>query len=571
MSDTRPSSSSSKKGKSTLKIPLRGRAVLSNPVYNRGTAFSKVERQELKLAGLLPNRVSTPEMQKERQLRALRRKKDDLERYIGLTELQDRNECLFYQLLHEHIDEMLPIVYTPTVGLACQKYSHILPRTRGLWITPDHGGCIEEVLRNCGIDDVKLIVVTDNERILGLGDQGAGGMGIPIGKLALYTVGAGIDPSQCLPISLDVGTGNEYLLSDPLYAGYQASRLRGPAYDAFVEEFIVAVKKVFPNALLQWEDFKKNNAMNLLERYRKRLLCFNDDIQGTAAVGLAGVLSAQRVTGIKTPKQRVVILGAGAAGVGIADLIRDRFARDGLSGDDLEASVAVLDSKGLLVEGRTFADPYKSRVAWSKGVAERFGLSPDEPTDLLTVIQKVKPTVLIGTTGVPDTFTEPMIREMALHCDRPAVFPFSNPTANAEAKPIDVLSWTDGKALVATGSPFDDVVINDRTIQISQGNNVYIFPGVGLGALVAQATEICDSMFAIAAETVANMVDNATLETGALYPPLTQLRPISRAIAVAVAKEAMEKGLAKKISDEELDSRITDATWDASYPEIIVG
>jgi len=552
----------------TLEIPERGRAVLTHPMYNRGSAFTIEERQALGLTGLLPNRVSTPEMQKQRQLRGLNKKTNDLDKFIQLSELQDRNEHLFYQMLEEHIDEMLPIVYTPTVGKVCQKYSHILRRTRGLWITPDHGGRIEDVLRSSPYDDVKLIVVTDNERILGLGDQGAGGMGIPIGKLALYTVGAGINPCQCLPISLDVGTDNEYLLKDPLYAGYQAPRLRGPAYDAFVDEFIQAVKKVYPHALLQWEDFKKGNAISLLEKYRKELLCFNDDIQGTAAVGLAGVLSAQRVSGTPSSEQRVVILGAGAAGVGIRDLIIERFSRDGVEGDDLLASVAVLDSRGLLTDGRSYSDPYKERVAWPAAIAERYGLSPEGGADLQEVIEKVKPTVLIGTSGVPDTFTEPMVRAMAEHCERPAIFPFSNPTANAEAKPVDLLTWTNGKALVATGSPFANVDINGRSIKIGQGNNVYIFPGVGLGALVAGAREVSDSMFTVAAEMLAARVDEATLATGSLYPPLQGLRPISRAIAKAVALEAMAKGLADTCSEDELERRLEETIWSPVYPKI---
>ncbi len=421
------------------------------------------------------------------------------------------------------------------------------------------------MLRRCPFDEVQLIVATDNERILGLGDQGAGGMGIPIGKLALYTVAAGIDPGTCLPISLDVGTDNQELLDDPLYVGYPHKRLRGPEYDALVDEFVRAVAEVYPNALLQWEDFKKQNAINLLDRYRDEILSFNDDIQGTAAVAVAGVMAAARVTKTAPKDERIVILGAGAAGVGIARLLKDHFERHGVSGDALNRSVAVLDSKGLLVEGRELGDAYKKDFAWTRDLVQASGLDPDGPLDLAHVVNALKPTVLIGTSGQPGTFTEDIIREMAKHVEQPAVFPFSNPTSKAEATPADILKWTDGRALVATGSPFEPVEINGNVRRIGQGNNVYIFPGVGLGALAAKASKITEPMFTVAANALGNYVSEATLATGSLFPPLPELRSISRKIAERVARQAMEDGVATEIDDGELKDRLDELMWSPEY------
>lgn len=551
-----------------LEVPLRGRALLAHPMYNKGTAFTAEERQTFGLEGMLPNRASSNEVQKKRTYQAIIRKEDAIERYIGLAALQDRNEVLFYQLLEEHLDEFLPIVYTPTVGQACKKYSHIFRRGRGLWITPRDQGRIDEVLGNAPYEDVRLIVVTDNERILGLGDLGAGGIGIPIGKLALYTVAAGIHPSQCLPISLDVGTDNEELLNDELYVGVRERRLRGEAYDDLVEEFVQAVKRRFPNALLQWEDFKKANAFRLLDRYADRLLSFNDDIQGTAAVTLAGVMAGCRIVNRPASDQRVVILGAGAAGIGIARQLREWLRRDGVEGESLTRAIAVLDSRGLLVDDGDLSDEYKKEFAWQPEDARAIGIDPGGDRDLATVVEKLQPTVLLGTSGQPGIFTEDVIRSMDQGTDRPIILPISNPTANTEARPEDLIRWTDGRALVATGSPFGPVNFNDQTHEIAQGNNVYIFPGVGLGALAVDATAITDKLFTVAAEALAACISEDDLDAGRLYPPMRGLRDITRFIALEVAHACIDEGLGEA-PEGGIEDRIDHLMWRPEYPEYI--
>src|SRR6266496_5895899 len=437
-------------GNLRLEVPYRGTQLLRHPMYTKSSAFSPEERKAFGLEGLLPSAVSTMEMQEERAYANIMRKTDPLEKYIGLSALQGRNEHLFYRLLIDHIEEFLPIVYTPTVGRACQEFSHIFRRARGLWITPGHRGRIFEVLGNAPFDDVRLIVVTDNERILGLGDQGAGGMGIPIGKLALYTAAAGIHPSQTLPVSLDVGTDNPGLLEDDLYIGWRQPRLRGEAYDQILDEFVRAVKLRFPKALLQWEDFKQWNAFRLLDRYRDELPSFNDDIQGTAATVLGGLLAGGRATGTPLNSQRVVVVGAGAAGIGIARLVRTALAAAGLQGEDLLRALALVDVDGLVVGSDL---EYRRDLSWSASLAESCGLG-ERSRDLRSVVRALKPTALIGASGAPGAFTEAAVRDMARHVARPLVFPLSNPTSQAEATPTDVLAWTDGRALVATGSPF---------------------------------------------------------------------------------------------------------------------
>ena len=556
-------------GWETIEIPYRGPLLLAHNMYNRGTAFSLEERDALDIAGLLPSRVRTIEEQAQRAYTQIAELGGGpLERYVALAELESRNAILFYRVLLDHLEELLPIVYTPTVGEACQRYSHIFRRGRGLWITPDHRGRIARVLRNAPYEDVRLIVVTDNERILGLGDQGAGGMGIPVGKLALYTVGAGIHPTQTLPISLDVGTDNEALLADPHYVGWRGRRLRGEPYDALVEEFVEAVKEVFPNALLQWEDFKKDNALRLLDRYRDRLLSFNDDIQGTAGIALAGIVAASRISGIPMERQRVVVMGAGAAGIGIARLLRAELKRLGVGGDDLVRAIAVLDSRGLLVGGRGGELGYKAELAWPAELAAAEGLDPEGDRGLLACVRALSPTVLIGTSGQPNTFTEAIVRAMAERCERPAIFPFSNPNSKSEAHPRDIVRWTDGRALIATGSPFDPVEYEGRTIHVAQGNNVYVFPGVGLGALASGATRIVEPMFAVAAHAIGELVSDEAIARGELYPPLRELRTISRAVAMAVGLHAMDAGVAPRISREELAARIDAMMWTPRYPRI---
>lgn len=552
-------------GNPRLEVPYRGTRLLRHPMYTKGTAFNREERKAFGLEGLLPTAVSTMEQQERRVYANIARKTDPLEKYIGLAALQDRNEHLFYRVLVDHIEEFLPIVYTPTVGRACQEFSHIFRRARGLWITPRDRGRIFEVLGNAPFDDTRLIVVTDNERILGLGDQGAGGMGIPIGKLALYTAAAGIHPARTLPVSLDVGTDNDALLADDLYLGWRFPRLRGAEYDSLVEEFVQAVKTRFPAALLQWEDFKKANAFRLLDRYRKVLTCFNDDIQGTAAVATAGMMAGCRVTGTPIADQRVVILGAGAAGIGIARLLRDTFRRAGLQGEALIRAIANLDSHGLVVDDEEIRDVHKRDFAWPASLAAKTGLAKGASRDLLSVVRAVKPTVLIGTSGEPGTFTEAIVREMARHVERPVIFPMSNPTSKSEAKPADLVAWTDGRALIATGSPFEPVSHKGRRISIGQGNNVFIFPGVGLGALVAEASEVTDGMFAVAAQRLADEVSAADLESGSLFPSTRDIRRVSARIAEAVVAEARDSGVGRPIPDDAIPLAVAAATWNPAY------
>jgi len=554
-----------KEGMPHLEVPCRGATLLRHPLYTKGTAFTAEERTAFGLEGLLPQATSTLEQQGRRAYANIVRKADPLERYVGLAALQDRNEHLFYRVLVDHIEELLPIVYTPTVGQACQTYSHIFRRGRGLWITPGHRGRIDEVLGNAPFEDVRLIVVTDNERILGLGDQGAGGMGIPIGKLALYTAAAGIPPWQTLPISLDVGTDNRELLEDDLYLGWRFPRLRGPEYDSLVEEFVQAVRRRFPRALLQWEDFKKANAFRLLDRYRRTIRSFNDDIQGTAAVAVAGLLAGARATGTPVKDQRVVILGAGAAGIGIARLVRDTLRRHGLAGDALVAAVASLDSHGLLVGDEPIADEHKREFAWPPALAARYGLAPGGGRDLERVVRAVRPTVLIGTSGEPRTFTEAVVREMARHVERPVIFPMSNPTSQSEAVPADLLDWTDGRALIATGSPFAPVERGGRRTVIGQGNNAFVFPGVGLGVLVSEAYQVTDGMFAAAAATLAAEVRPEDLAAGSLFPPIGELRRVTAHIAEAVVAQARDEGVGRPLADDAIGPCVHRAMWDPAY------
>ena len=556
-------------GNLKIDVSKRGKELLWDALLNKGTAFTEEERETFGLTGLLPSQVNTIEDQAERTYQAITCKPEPLEQYIGLRALQDRNETLFYRLLIEHLEEFMPVVYTPTVGEAGFHFSQIFRRGRGIWITPEHRGRIKELLASLGKPYVRLIVVTDNERILGLGDQGAGGMVIPIGKLALYAGCAGLHPSTTLPISIDVGTDNRHLLNDPQYVGYRHARLRGEEYDALIDEFVQAVKECFPEVLLQWEDFKKVNAFDLLARYQDELPSFNDDIQGTAAVVIAGLVAACRVIGEKLSDQRIAILGGGAAGVGIAHQLRGAFEREGKSADEISRAIAVLDSRGLIHTGRDGLDEHKKTFAWPHELATEHGLDPAEQIGLEQLVGAMKPTMLVGTSGVPGTFTEPVLREMAKHAKRPVVFPLSNPTAMTEAHPADVVQWTEGRALIATGSPFDPVEYEGRTINVSQGNNVYIFPGVGLGALAARATKVTDAMFTAAATDLADQVSAADLEAGKLYPPLADMRKITRSIAQAVARQAFNEGLAEADADTPIEDLIDELIWEPSYPTLV--
>lgn len=516
-------------------VSLRGAALLNDPLLNKGRAFSEAERRQLGLSGLLPPGVLTLEQQVELELERLAAKSDDLERYIGLAAIQDRNETLFHRLLVENLDALLPTVYTPTVGLACKQYSRARRRPRGLWITPDDVARIPELLHNAGRPGVRLIVATDNERVLGLGDQGAGGMGIAVGKLALYSAGAGVHPELVLPVSLDVGTDNVELLEDPFYLGWRHPRLRGGSYFEVVDAFVDAVAEVFPHAVVQWEDLKHHTAIEVLERYRRRLPSFNDDIQGTAAVTVAGILAALRVTGEPLTQQRVVLLGAGAAGTGIARLLGLALRTAGAGRDQAGRAVLLLDSRGLLYEGRSRLHPDQKPFACSAATLSMFGLDGGGPHDLETVVRHVRPTVLVGTSGTPGSFTEGALREMARHVARPIVLALSNPTSHAEATPEQIFAWAGDGALVATGSPFDAVGVSGRRRVVGQANNAFVFPGVGLGLIASQARAVTWEMFLEAARVLAASVDGERLAAGALYPPLSQLRRVSREVAIRIA------------------------------------
>lgn len=545
----------------------RGSGLLSDPLLNKGTAFTKEEREVFELDAMLPYQPTDSAHQLRRAEEHLTDRGDNpLEKYVAMTSLMDRNETLFYQVLAANVEELLPIVYTPTVGTAAMGYSHLFRRGRGLWITPDHKGRIFEILGHVRNEDVKLIVVTDNERILGLGDQGVGGMVIPIGKLALYTLGAGIHPAYTLPISLDVGTDNERLQNDDMYVGWRHPRLRGDEYYEFVDEFVAAVQRRWPDALLQWEDFKKVNAFTLLDRYRTTLPSFNDDIQGTAAVVVAAILAGCRATGTKLADQRVVLVGAGAAGVGIARHLHHEMEMVGVGGDDLFRAITLLDTGGLVAHDRPTMDDHKTSLAWPADMAHRFGLTGE--SELPAVIDAVHPTVLVGTTGEPGVFSEDIIRAVSANVERPVIMALSNPTSKTEAQPADVFRWTEGRALMATGSPFDTVEHEGTKLHVSQGNNVYVFPGIGMGAIVSGATEVTDSMFAAAANALADLVTDEDLAAGKLYPGLANLRPITRTIARAVAVAACESGVATKLTPDEVDAALNHEIWDLNYPTL---
>jgi malate dehydrogenase (oxaloacetate-decarboxylating)(NADP+) len=509
-------------------------AWLHDPTRNKGTAFSEEERDALGLRGLLPPRVSTLEQQAQRAMENLRRKPNDLEKYIFLMGLLDRNETLFYRIVLDHMPELMPIIYTPTVGQACQEYGHIFRRSRGLFVSANDRGHIARVLRNWPFEDVRVAVVTDGERILGLGDLGANGMGIPVGKLALYTACAGIPPAMCLPVTLDVGTDNETLLRDPLYIGLPQRRLRGNAYDEFIEEFIAAMQARFPRALVQLEDFGNANAFRLLRAYRDRLCLFDDDIQGTGAVALAGVLAALRITGRALADQKILFLGAGEAALGIGDTIVAAMADGGLSVEAARQRVWLVDSKGLVVSGRTDLNDNKRVYAH------------DHPflPDLLSAVEALRPTALIGVAGQPGVFTQPVLQAMARFNTRPIVFALSNPTRKQECTAEEAYTGTDGRAIFASGSPSAPQMVAGKSVVPGQGNNAYIFPGVGLAVVAYGITRVTDEMFLAAARALAGQVSAEDLARGSVYPPLERIRAVSTVIAAAVAEVAHRQGLA---------------------------
>ena len=539
-----------------IETSLTGQELLDTPLLNKGSAFPEAERREFGLLGLLPLHCSTIEEQLARTYENYRRKESDLERYVFLTALQDRNEILFYRLLQEHISEMMPIIYTPTVGEGCRQYSHVFRRPRGLYISYPHRHEIPALLANTPSQDVEVIVVTDGERILGLGDLGVGGMGIPIGKLSLYSVCAGIHPAATLPIMLDVGTDNPELLDDPLYLGWRHPRMRGQEYDAFVEAFVEAVKQQFPRVLLQWEDFAKQNAARLLERYRDRLCTFNDDIQGTGAVTVAGLLAAMKLLGSTLSEQRIVILGAGSSAIGICDQIVAAMIQAGRAEQDAKRKLWLVDSKGLVHKGRSNLESSKQKYAQPAAATETVGF--------LDVVKNVHPTVLLGTSGQRGAFSEDVTREMARHVARPVIFPLSNPTSKSEATPSDLLNWTAGRALIATGSPFPPVSQHGRSIKIGQCNNAFIFPGVGLGVIAAGARRVTDTMFSAAARVLSEFSPALSDPDGALFPPLESVREISYRVALAVQVEAVRAGLTS-LSLDALQRALTNKVWAPQY------
>jgi malic enzyme len=545
-------------------VRQRGRALIGHRLFNKDTAFSDAERDSLGLRGLLPPRITSIDEQVDLELEHVRRKGDELEQYIGLAALQDRNETLFYRLLCDNLEEFVPIVYTPTVGRACQQFSHIMRRPRGVWITPDDLGRMERLLRDAADGDVRLIVVTDNERILGLGDQGAGGMPIPIGKLALYTAAAGLYPAWTLPISLDVGTDRAELRDDPLYLGYRAPRLRGAEYDEVLEAFVEAVKTVFPSALLQWEDFKQHNALRILDRYRHRLPCFNDDIQGTGAVVLGGLLAARRAQG-GLRGERFMFIGAGAAGIGIARSVTRQLLSEGATAEEARQAMAMFNSRGLVHNGRDDVADDQLPHATDPGRFLAAGLTAAELDDPVAVARVHKPTILIGTTGKPGAFSEALIRELAANHEHPIILPLSNPDVNAEARAEDVIEWSAGRAIVATGSPSRDVEFGGHRRTIGQANNVFIFPGVGLGAVVAQAREVNDDAFLVAARTMAGLVADEPLANGTIYPPVSTLRSVARVIAEALVVHFRDSGYGRQLRDDQIPEAVDRAMWRPEY------
>ena len=529
--------------------------LLHNPLLNHGTAFTEEEREHLKLRGLLPPRVFSQERQVQRSLENYRKKPSDMEKYIYLIGLEDRNETLFYRLVMDNLEDMMPIIYTPTVGKACQEYAHIFRRPRGLYISAEDKGRVAEVVANWPHDDVEVIVVTDGERILGLGDLGVNGMGIPVGKLSLYTACAGIHPARTLPITLDVGTENEKLLNDPLYIGLPQRRLRGAEYDALIDEFMTAVTERYPNVMVQFEDFANLNAFRLLNKYRNAYCTFNDDIQGTAAVTLAGIYSSLRLTGGKLSEQKLLFLGAGEAGIGIADLIVSAMMDEGLSEAEAKHRCWFVDSRGLVESTRTDLAEHKLPYA------HEFAAQPD----LLSAVKALQPTGIIGVSGRGQMFTQPIVEKMAELNERPIVFALSNPTSNSECTAEEAYTWSDGRAIFASGSPFDPVEYKGKTYVPGQGNNSYIFPGVGLGVVAVKARHVPDEMFMAAARTLAQLVTEEDLAKGRVYPSLKRIREVSGAIGTAVAEVAFAKNLASVARPNDLPAYIEGQMFQPVY------
>ncbi|PFS16137.1 NAD-dependent malic enzyme [Bacillus cereus] len=552
----------------SLETTLRGVEVLSTPLLNKGVAFTQEERDELGLKGLLPPAVLTLDEQARRAYEQFCSQPDDLLKNVYLTALHDRNEVLFYRILTNHLREMLPIVYTPTVGVAIQRYSHEYRKPRGVYLSVNDPSGIEEAFANIGAtaENIDLVVVTDGEGILGIGDWGVGGINIAIGKLAVYTAAVGIDPSRVLPVILDVGTNREELLNNPFYIGNRHPRVTGEAYDEFIDTFVQAVGNKFPKALLHWEDFSSRNARKILDKYRHDVCTFNDDIQGTGAVSLAAVLSAVKASGVPLSEHRVVVFGAGTAGIGIADQVRDAMVRVGVSEEESYKRFWCIDRNGLVTDN--MEDLLDFQMPYARKEAEVSEWKQNDVIGLAEVVKHVKPTILIGTSTVAGAFKEEIIKEMASHVERPIILPMSNPTPLAEAKPVDLIEWTEGRALVATGSPFEPVTYNGVTYVIGQSNNALIFPGLGLGTIVVRASVMTDGMFAAAAEAVASMVDTSQLGAPIL-PEVEELRNISEMVAIEVAKVAVAEGVAREnLSDNDIKIAVKEAIWEPEYRQI---
>ena len=549
----------------TVTTPLFGFRLLSDPLLNKGTAFTEAERDVFELHGLLPPHIGTLGEQVSRRLMVLRRFTTDLERYAFLRELHDNNETLFFALLVENLEELLPIVYTPTVGAGCQQFSQLFRRPRGLFLSLPHQRRLDQILANPHFDRVEAIVLTDGERILGLGDQGAGGMGIPIGKLALYTGCGGLHPATTLPIMLDAGTDNQERLTDPLYLGWRHERVRGEEYDDFVEAVVSAIAARWPHVLLQWEDFAKNNASRLLERYRDRLCTFNDDVQGTAAVAAGTLLSAINVTGVPLAQQRIAVLGAGSAGCGIASLLLKLIVEAGLSEAEAARQFFMVDRDGLLVEGMAGLAPFQRPFQQQRAAIANWPLDHPDKVALLDVVRNARPTVLIGVSGQPGAFSEAVVRAMARNNRRPVIFSLSNPTSRAEATPEDIEEWTEGRAVIGTGSPYPPLTRNGRKFQVDQTNNSYIFPGVGLGVIAVKARRVTDTMFMAAAKALAEASPARDKPDNNLLPPVTALRDVAFAVALATALQAHTEGLTEGISADAIEAAIRAKIWPPLY------
>lgn len=553
-------------GQKYVEVDVDGYELINNPILNKGRSFTAEERAAFRLRGIVPPAYLSLDEIVDKNYQIVLNSSDDLERHIFLRNLQDRNETLFYAVLNKYIEAIMPLVYTPTVGKACQQFAHIYRRARGVFISYPNREYMDEILEHIHFNGTEVIVVSDGERILGLGDQGAGGMGIPIGKLSLYTGCAGISPNKTLPIILDVGTDNETLLNDPLYLGWRHKRVRGQEYDDFVEKFVQAIKKRFPNVLLQWEDFAQNNALKLLNKYKDQLCTFNDDIQGTASIVVGALLSACKASGLDLAQQKIVVVGAGSAGVGISNLIVDAMVDCGVNKETAYKSFYLVDRFGLITDNIDSLDFQKPFSRTSSDIAN-WSVSDKQNISLLETVQNAKATMIIGVCAQGGIFSKDVIQALATNCGRPIVFPLSNPTEKAEANPHDVLDWTNGKAIVGTGTAFPLYDTGSEFRRIDQVNNSYIFPGLGLGVLVVKSKRVTNRMFLVAAKALAE-ISPARLDPHAnLLPPLKEVRSVSRHIAFAVAKEAVQSGLTeyKELSDSQLNHLLDEYIWEPVY------